>query len=788
MRISVGKSRKDTHWKVIDLTWAELCQRLSVPIRTAETVAEYKAMSQDEKSDRKDTGGFVGGVIVGDGRRTKNNILSRSLVTLDADFATPEVWENQELLCDYAMCCYSTHSHTAKLPRLRFVIPLDREVSVEEYEPIARRLAADIGIDMFDVTTYETGRLMYWSSTPRDGDFFFGEIKGEFVSADSILARYNDWHDASEWATGSREQSVRIKQAKAQGDPREKRGIVGQFCRTYDIPTAIETFLADAYEPCSVSDRYTYIKGSTAAGVVLYGGGQFCYSHHATDPAGGTLCNAFDLVRLHKYAQLDYKISRDTPINKLPSYKAMCDFAAEDGEVKKNIVAERIAEVNEAFAEELKDTNLDWAKKLDTNDHGEVKATTENLVLILENDPNIAGKIAVNKFKGLPCIIDNVPWRKCRDKLNGEQWEDEDSSALSHYIETTYGLYNKGKLSDALSVVTNRRSFHPIRDYLNGLDWDGEERGETLFIDYLGAEDNLYTRTVTRKWLTAAVARAMVPGCKFDNLVVLVGAQGIGKSYLGSRLGRGWFSDTFSTVQGKEAYEQLKGGWIIEIGELSAMKRAEVESVKMFISKQEDNYRGAYREFAHVNKRQCVFYGTTNDDDFLSDQTGNRRFWVIQTNKYKATKNVFDITNDDIDQIWAEAVAWYKNGESLYLDAEVSMLAAEEQEKYRAHDPRVGQIEEYLNTLLPENWEELDKHKRRAWIQGIGFNEDEEGVVQRTRVSVVEIAYELFGKEELTAFQAKDYHRLMRELPNWERTGRRTRGEYGQQPVYERIS
>lgn len=794
MRISTGKSRKDIHWKVTDMTWESLCSKLSVPTRTPETVREYKAMSADDRSARKDVGGFVGGVV-DNGRRVKSAVRSRSLITLDADFATPDSWDNACLLFDYAMCCYSTHSHTPKSPRLRYVIPLDREVTPEEYEPIARYAANELGIDQFDITTYETSRLFYWPSAPSDGEFIFEKQRGPVLCADEVLATYTDWRDTTLWPLGSSERTVRVKQAKAQGDPRTKPGLVGQFCRTYSVPEAIDAFLSEEYVPAMAENRYTYTKGSTSAGVVLYQDGLFSYSHHSTDPAGGVLCNAFDLVRLHKFSDLDYEKDKDTPLTKLPSYKAMCSFVREDPEVKVTIAAETIEEAKAAFADPIAEeertidlSDLDWAKNLDMNDHGEIKATTNNLVLILENDPIVANKIAINAFKGVPCITADMPWHTCQDRSNGDQWEDKDSSSLSHYIETTYGVYNQGKLSAAFDVVSNRHAFHPVRDYLNSLHWDGIKRAEYLFIHYLGANDDLYTRTVTRKWLTAAVARAMRPGCKFDNLVVLVGAQGIGKSYLGNLLGKGWFSDTFSTVQGKDAYDQLKGCWIIEIAELSAMKKAEVESVKMFISKQEDNYRGAYKEFAGVNKRQCVFYGTTNDDSFLRDRTGNRRFWPIAVNKDAALFSVFDLTPEDIDQIWAEAVHLYKNGESLYLDALVTKLAAQEQQRFMTVDPRQGMVEDYLDKLLPENWEELTKQQRRDFIQGHSFADGVVGTVLRDSVNIVEMAYELFGEEVIQPWQAKEYHSMLTGLPDWKKTGKQKRTVYGRQFVYERMT
>ena len=286
MRISIGTSRKDTHWKVSDLDWTQLLARLSKPVITPETLAEYRAMSKDDKSARKDVGGFVGGVVNG-GRRTKNNIACRTLVTLDADYARKNAWESISVMLDYRMCCYSTHSHTPDNPRLRFVIPLDREVTPEEYEPIARKVAYDCGIEQFDVTTYDVGRLMYWPSCPKDVPFEFHAQDGPLLSADEVLATYHDWHDTHEWPIATSETVVKAKSAKAQGDPETKPGMVGVFCRTYDVPAAIDTFLPDVYAPCEDKNRYTYLGGSTVGGLALYENGKFAYSHHATDPASG---------------------------------------------------------------------------------------------------------------------------------------------------------------------------------------------------------------------------------------------------------------------------------------------------------------------------------------------------------------------------------------------------------------------------------------------------------------------------------------------------------------------
>lgn len=786
MFISIGTTRKDTHWRVKNMTWDNLCERLSKTQYTSETVAEYKVMPKEDKANRKDVGGFVGGVTMG-GRRNKDSIKNRTLITLDADFATPNLLEDCEMLLDYEMCCYSTHSHTPSAPRLRFVLPLDREVTVEEYEPIARMIASDIGIDVFDITTYETNRLMYWPSTPSDGEFIFRRVHGSVINADDVLARYDNWRDTTEWPLGKDEASVRIKQARSQGNPEEKPGLIGAFCRTYDIPTAIDTFLADVYTACDgMPDRYTYVEGSTSAGLSVYNNGQFAYSFHQTDPACGQSCNSFDLVRLHKFGVLDEGKEKPTDITKSESYKAMIKFVQEDSGVKKTVALEGQAKAQVAFVEDGTEDNMGWVEKLQLNKSGIPETTVPNIEIILENDPSFKDCFATNTFTGRACYVKDLPWSKCRDKTNGTPWEDSDDAQLRCYLESRYRIIGSNKISDVLQVVMHKHAYHPITKYLNNLVWDGEPRAESLFIDYLGAEDSVYTRTVTKKWMTAAVARVMTPGCKFDNLVVLVGAQGIGKSYLGNKLGKGWFSDTFGTVQGKDAYDQLKGNWIIEIGELSAMKRAEVESVKQFLSKRVDDYRAAYDRHNKANLRQCVFYGTTNDDSFLRDQTGNRRFWPIEVVKDRAKYDVFSLDDKTMDQMWAEAVTWFKAGESLYLDAKTNELATKEQEKFMTIDPRQGMVEDYLDMPLPMNWYELDKTARRNYIQGyVKLDEGEETFI-RKEISTSELAYELFGEEVLEPYKAKDYHNMLKVAGVWKKTGRRTRTIYGRQYVYER--
>ena len=336
--ISTGRSRNETSWKNKTMHWSTLVAKLRTTVRTAETLAEFLKMSKADQDRIKDVGGFVGGHLKG-GRRKKDTVEYRQIVALDADFAPEGLAKELEYLIPGAYVVYSTHKHKPSKPRLRILIPLDRPVTPDEYEAIARKLADNIGIDYFDDTTYEPNRLMYWPSTASDGEYVFDAVDEPWIVANDVLAQYPDWTDTSYWPESSRTIETRKKTAAKQGDPTQKKGLIGAFCRTYTIQAAIETFLSDVYTPCAMPGRYTYTGGSTSAGLVLYDD-MFAYSNHATDPASGKLCNAFDLVRIHKFGDLDKDLPGDTATTKLHSYTAMMDWVREDKETVKTSVLE----------------------------------------------------------------------------------------------------------------------------------------------------------------------------------------------------------------------------------------------------------------------------------------------------------------------------------------------------------------------------------------------------------------------------------------------------------------
>ena len=574
LQIATGNSRMEKRWNNVEMELDEFINRISHTIRTAETVEQYMKMTKAKQDAIKDVGGFVGGRLKG-GRRKKDCVEFRIIITLDIDHAVPGVIEQIEMLYNYRCFIYSTHKHTPENPRLRLVIILSRPVSPDEYVAIARKVAEDIGIEMFDDTTYEPSRLMYWPSTSADGEFIFRDIEGEPLNPDDVLSRYKDWRDSSEWPVSSRQQNIVQREMRKQADPLAKDGVIGAFCRTYTIEEAIANFLSDVYQPSAMPGRYDYIPADSQAGVVIYEG-KFAYSHHATDPACGKLMNAFDMVRIHRYGDLDEKAAEDTEASKLPSFSAMSEFAVNDENVKMTIAGERMEKAEKEFSGE----NEDWQKELEYEKRSTVvKNTLRNLLLILNNDEKLKG-IVFNQLSDGMEIKGAVPWEH-----PGRFWRDADDAQLISYIDLTYGTFSMRNYNIAVTKAADDRSYHPVREFLDALpEWDKVPRVDTLLIDYLGADDTPYVRAVTRKTLCGAVCRVLSPGCKFDTMLVLNGPQGVGKSTLISRLAGDWFSDSLnlSDTKDKTAAEKLQGYWIMEIGELAGLKKAEVETPMSF--------------------------------------------------------------------------------------------------------------------------------------------------------------------------------------------------------------
>ena len=791
--ISLGKSRFETSWKNQQMLWSVLLARLKKSIETHETHAEYMKMTKDKQDAIKDIGGFVGGHLK-EGHRRNGSVEARQIVTLDADFLEKDqslvdlVLEAEGL--NVAFAVYSTHKNSPEKPRQRLIIPMSRMVSADEYEAIARKVADKVGIEIFDDTTFQPTRLMYWPSHSIDSEPYFYSYDAEFLDPDEVLSEYPDWSDTSYWPMSSRVDEIRKREVDKAGDPLEKPGVIGAFNKCYGIAEAIETFLPDIYTPTAKEDRYTYAAGSTAAGLVVYEGGLFAYSNHSTDPAGGKLSNAFDLVRIHKFGHLDEDADPAKGITKMPSYKAMMDFAAGDENVKIALAEARASDAVSDFAAELEETekdDKDWRTKLEIKKDGSILPNARNALIILMYDSHLQS-IRLNTMTGMiEADVDALPWK--RDFIF---WQNTDSDQLYMWIANNHGVqFPKEIFQMALTTVANKRRFHPIEDYLQELpEWDGQERVERLLVDYLGADDTVFNREAIRKVLLAAIARIYHPGIKFDYMLVLNGPQGIGKSTFFGRLFKGFLSDslTMLDMRDKTGSEKLQGYWALEVAEMAGMRKADIECVKSFISRQEDIYRPAYGRVVEKHPRRCVIVGsTTSSTGFLRDISGNRRFWPVTCSGGKLKP--WNLTDEELDQVWAEAMAAYNNGESLLLSKEAEELAAKEQREAIEEDPRMAQVVEYLEKPLPVNWDKLDPDTRRMFLEG-DTDYDPESLVERETVSNMEIWVECFGKKaaDMERKDSDALTALMMKVDGWEKSGRKKRLPlYGQQRFYERV-
>lgn len=780
--LSLAGSSSSLKWKTKRLTWEEFLERLGTPVITNETVREFDKLDKPAKSSLKDVGGFMAGELSGS-QRLKKAVMSRSMITLDVDFADDLFpFDFVDRFPGYAAVIYTTRSDRPGARRYRLILPLKNEVTdVTMYEAAARKVAELLGIDLFDKTTFQAERMMYWQSLSKDQTGLFEVFEGDPIDAEYLIGLYGDkeeWRDVRNWAFHSEtERDTRAIVSKEMAkDPRDKEGLVGAFCRTYTIQEAIGKYLSDVYTETE-NGRYTYALGSGAAGLVVYDD-VLCFSHHSTDPVGdGHAYNAYDLVRVHKFGHLG-KEESVKEMNRLVCADKQCvkdmvtldadlsDFDAYDEEVK-----------NEA--EEAADLVWDLDRK------GSKMCTVRNFINAFKCDPLLNDLLAYDLF------LDTIVYTRTPffspDIKKGDMLDDTAVAIFKERIETMHGIYSDGKLTDAIENISLKNSFHPVKKYLEAQRWDGVKRIDNFLVDYMGAKPSIYVSEAFRKMLVAAVTRIYEPGRKFDTALVMYSGQGAGKSTLIQALSKGWFNDSLTDVSGQKAYEAIQHAWIVELAELSALRRSDVEATKNFISKREDTYRSAYARRVKTHRRQCVFFGSTNDDEFLKDKTGNRRFFPIEVCANANTHKLFERSFDKVvDQLWAEAMELYMCGESLILSEEAEAIASEGREKFTEESPLVGIIENYVNTLFPEDYEERTEQQRADFLAG---SLDEVGTVQKNTFCLMELWVEAMGrrKDEYTSGKGRELSIAMRQLKGWRKGKLKRTKLYGTQVIYTRI-
>ena len=821
-QIATGKSRFERRWHNEAVTWQWLRDRLREPVVTGETMADYRKMGRDRQTEIKDVGGFVGGYL-DDGLRKATAVRCRTLLTLDYDeFDALHLERVRKALSRKLWLMHSTHKHTAENWRVRLVIATDRSMTPDEYGAVARKIAQDCGFDGIDRTTFEPCRLMFWSSRSVDSPFLFEEGEGEPLGVAETLRRYTDWRDMSSWpllpdeeagslfgnaATGERDAGGMMTTAFGkQEDPRVKGGIIGTFCRCYDVEEAISAFIPAIYTR-SGRNRYTHTGSSTTGGGWVIEEGRFFYSFHSTDPCQGMLLNSWDLVRLHLFGALDSTAERGTRTARLPSTKRMETLAGNDPKVRLMQLEERRKQAAADFAgiepgeepagEDPVET--EWKRILSeklTFRNGAVVSTSTNIALILANEPSLKGRIRLNDFTRCIDVVGDLPWRR-----SSRSWDNNDDACLRLWLDRLFGISGKDKIADALQGVANDNGYHPVREYLAGLEWDGVKRVEGLFTDVLGAEHTRLNRELARLLLRGAVGRVLHPGCKFDFFIILYGPEGTGKSSLFSLLaGQDWFSDSVCSIEGKEGMESIQGKWIVEMGELSGTKRSDVEGLKQFISRQSDDYRPAYGRRQEQRARQCVIVGTTNEELFLRGiTTGNRRQPVVEIKPELRTVDepVRAYVAKWRDQIWAEAVEMYKADSELILPVDLTEEVKRIQDLHNLDktNPLFPEVDQFLDLCLPVNWDEeiyRNVESRIKWLHtGVRYQDETFGYVRRRKVCVAEILQELFelrrtDKEYLS--RSREIGQYLNSLKDrWKFIGPRRHKIYGNQKTWERI-
>lgn len=746
-------SRKDSR------TWSQETIRF-------EDLADWAA----SPADHKECGNYLMGTLRG-GRRTKNTIVSRSAVQLDADRATEETWDAISDLGVLGLV-HTTFSSAPDELRLRAVLPLDREVTPDEYVHIVAALLDRLGKDAFDPGSLQPERYMFRPAVADEHrDWYrFEVLDGPELVADDLLADFTE--DLSTLPAP--------RPSKNKRDPREIDGTIGAFNRAYSIAEAVEQF-GIPYEPAG-EGRYHLVGARAGAGIHEVTP-DLVYSHHAGDPAYGQTLSAFDLVRVHLYGILDEDAKPGTPINKLPSTAAALERLANDPKVVGEIVGDDFSDIPDADPDDptAPAPTRAWVMDLVRNPRsGEVKDVVGNWDLIAENDPVFRGLFWDELDLSIKTERD-LPWRSIE---RGEIFTGTDRAALALHIERSYGIRpGRMLLDDLVNVVANRRPINPVREYLEGLEWDGTPRLEESLP---GVKPTEYTRLVARKCLTAAVARIFEPGIKWDYSLIIYGSEGRGKTFWVDRMAKGW-NAALGDIHSKDTLLTLQRSWIVTSDEGFSMKKSDADSLKEFLTRTTDVFRLPYEREVMAYPRHCVIWGTTNDPTFLRRQEGNRRYLIVHA---EDRVDFGALTDDYVDQVWAEAVALYRSGEKLFLDEEGSAIAAAAREAYIEEDSLTGVIQEWLDQPIPEGWEEMGIEARAMWRAEAAEGVGPKGTRKLQQICSTQIWVECLGRPigDRRRADLLDIASSLRALPGWRPVPGRTRVPiYGPQQVYERV-
>jgi predicted P-loop ATPase len=777
-----GKLRQE------EVSKEDFIERLSNCIKTSETMEEYKNMTKEERGHAKDVGGYIPALFKKDSdgniRAQKSLVITKSIIVLDLDDVKDDyntfVKSLKEILPNTELVIHETHSSTYEKLRLRVVIFISRDVTPEEYEDIVELLSDRIG--MYDETTpqvdpcsKEAARKMFYPSAPKDKMYMFLHLDGAPLDVDEIL-RVTEERKEKE----RKEQEERTKRTpdnQSFFDKKEpKVSLIDLFNDRHNIRDLVEN-RPDIYKQGSRADRFTYVPGSASDGLWITKDNH-AFSHDSTDPCNtGYALNCFDFYRITEYGHLDGGGVYPNPAD-APSFK----------EVIKEIVNDPSYGLEDFSKKPKKNeekSGSDWESMLQMTEKGKVEDIPYNYYIALKYDPDFYGGPRYDFFKEEYMVNFDINGNYVEEP---QLLTDGHISFIFKKISNNYRIKTKMLyVTEAISSVGNENNMDIACEYFDSLTWDGKPRLDEILIKCLGVEDSDYSRLLTKKQFVAVVARQYEPGKKKDEALILSGKQGIGKSSFLSLMcpKEDWFCDRMDNLENKDAVMNIDGKIIGEFAELSSLSKAAIESVRAFLSAQKDTIRKPYARKSKDYERRIVFFGTTNDTEVLNDPAGNRRFWVLECGDCGMTFEERDNwIKENRDQIWAEAVYYYKHDYSIYLTAEEKKLVNERNEKFVYIDERIGIIQKFMDMEFPDDWYKWDTYQQREYFNASsGWSG-----MKKSEFCVSEIAEIALGCD-VSRMKRSDFRTiatLMRQAGLEIINKQKTFGKYGKQKYYIR--
>ena len=680
---------------------------------------------------------FISGEITpnedGSYTRNDNNLKSRDLIVIDIEDTglTSEKVQAiiQERLSSYKYLLYSSISHKPNNPRLRLVIEPDREILKEEYKPTIQHIMALLELN-YDRSSSTWSQLQGLPIAVRDNEhIFIKKLDGlpypvqEASKEKQVVATYTS-DPIQAFTKVSHDEAISIMEKyieNEQGKLQERN---------------------DYYLSC-----LTTIAKSVVSGELDYETAIDCIELLALNNESWKLDNI---------NELNGEIQRAN--GNIDYFKNKYTFLSKFKKTQQKIKLTNAVNKNDLV--------------ITTDENGKVIQTLENLEkIILSLVP-----IAYNELTDVIEITDK----------NGKikPLEKRDKELLRMDIEKQFKF--KAKLVDldtAIVSASDKFKYHPIKNKIVTKTWDGKPRAESFFIDVLGVEDNQYNRECTRKWLLASLTRLFDNGVKFDEMIILQGGQGIGKSTTLQRLSLGYYTDITEKISDEVTFKVLRT-WLVELSELSTMVKTDSDTFKAWLSATKDTVRKRYATDPTDHPRTFAVLGTTNNKEILKDRTGNRRYWLMYCDKDRIKHSIWSLDYEYILQLWSEVYQWYLNKESLLISEETKQYMENLSSDALEYDPLEEKIVNILDMYVPKNWKEVinnpqKRHNYRFYVnEYITFGNTNNKFPFETQIfdiTTSELLYLSCDDDEFKLdlrgnSQAKAVNKIMNNLPNWEKS------------------